>query len=99
MGRGEVITVTTTIYEPPRLMRREMSSATTAMTSRWDYELEGAGEGCRVALSGITHIENGTWHTPIFRFMMVVGGGVKKGLGIQLDMVAATLGTPARRMG
>ena len=31
--------------------------------------------------------------------MMVVGGGVKKGLDIQLDGVAATLGTEARRPG
>lgn len=31
--------------------------------------------------------------------MMVVGGGVKKGLDIQLDMVASKLGTEARRPG
>ncbi len=97
MGRGEVITVTTTAYEPPHQMTREMSSASVNMTSRWEYALEPAGQGCRVTLSGVTDIEKGTWHTPIFRVMMVVGGGVKKGLDIQLDMVAATLGTEARR--
>ena len=58
--------------------------------------LEPAGQGCRVTLSGVTDIEKGTWHTPIFRVMMVVGGGVKKGLDIQLDMVAVTLVTEAR---
>ena len=97
MGHGEVITVTTTEYEPPHSMTREMSSATLNMNSRWEYALESVGEGCRVTLSGITDIEKGTWRTPIFRFMMVVGGGVKKGLDIQLDMVASTLGTEARR--
>ena len=96
MGRGEVITVTTTAYEPPHSMIREMSSATVNMTSRWEYALEPAGSRCRVTLSGATEIRRGTWHTPIFRFMMVVGGGVKKGLDVQLDMVAATLGTEAR---
>ena len=93
MGRGEVITVRTTTFEPPHQMIREMSSASVNMTSRWEYELEPAGQGCRVTLSGVTDIETGTWHTPIFRVMMVVGGGVKKGLDIQLDMVASTLET------
>ncbi len=99
MGRGEVITVTTTAYEPPHGMTREMRSAAVNMTSRWDYALQPAGEGCRVTVSGITDIDKGTWHTPIFRVMMAVGGGVKKGLDIQLDMVASTLGTEARRPG
>ncbi len=44
-----------------------------------------------MTLSGVSDIERGTWHTPIFRVMMVVGGGVKKGLDIQLGMVASTL--------
>jgi len=30
--------------------------------------------------------------------VMVVGGGVKKGLDIQLDMVAASLGGNSRRL-
>lgn len=99
MGRGEIITVTTTTQEPPRSMIREMSSATVHMTSRWTYTLEPAGEGTRISLSGVTDIRRGTWHTPIFRFMMVVGGGVRKGLDLQLDMVASTLGTEAHRVG
>jgi uncharacterized protein YndB with AHSA1/START domain len=97
MGRGEVITVRTTAFEPPHHMIREMTSAAVNMTSRWEYELEMAGRGCQVTLSGITDIKSGTWHTPIFRVMMVLGGGVKKGLDIQLDMVAATLETEAQR--
>ena len=99
MGHGEVITVTTTAYEPTHGLIREMRSATVNMTSRWEYALQPAGQGCRVTLSGVTDIEKGTWHTPIFRVMMAVGGGVKKGLDIQLDMVASTLGTEARRPG
>ena len=93
MGRGEVITVRTTIFDPPHHVIREMSSASVNMTSRWEYALEPADQGCHLTLSGVTDIERGTWHTPIFRVMMVVGGGVKKGLDIQLDGVAATLGT------
>ena len=97
MGRGEVITVRTTAFEPPDHMIREMTSAAVNMTSRWEYALEPAGEGCRVTLSGITDIETGTWHTPIFRVMMVIGGGVKKGLDTQLDMAGSTLETQAHR--
>ncbi len=29
--------------------------------------------------------------------MMFLGGGVKKGLDVQMDMIAATLGVEARR--
>lgn len=36
MGRGELITVTTTGYEPPHQMIREMASAAVNMTSRWE---------------------------------------------------------------
>ncbi len=97
MGRGEVITVRTKTFEPPHHMTRGMSSAAVNMTSRWEYGLEPAGQGCRVTLSGVTDIETGTWHTQMFRVMMVLGGGVKKGLDIQLDMVASTLGTEAPR--
>ena len=93
MGRGEVITVRTTIFDPPHHVIREMSSASVNMISRWEYALEPADQGCHVTLSGVTDIERGTWHTPIFRVMMVVGGGVKKGLDIQLGMVASTLET------
>ena len=99
MGRGEVVTVRTTAFDPPHHMIREMSSATVNMTSRWEYALEPARQGCRVTLSGVTDIEAGTWHTPIFRVMMVVGGGVKKGLDTQLDMVTSTLGTEGHRPG
>ena len=91
------VTTLTTAHEPPHQMTREMSSASVNMTSRWEYALEPADQGCRVALSGVTNIETGTWHTPIFRVMMVVGGGVKKGLDIQLDMVASTLETEGHR--
>lgn len=97
MGHGEVITVTTSTFEPPHRMRRAMAAGAIRMSSRWDYTLEAAGQGCRVTLSGVTDIERGTWHTPIFRVMMVVGGGVKKGLDTQLDMVASTLAVEARR--
>ena len=54
----------------------------------------GAG---RRRLPGDTDIETGTFHTPIFLVMMVLGGGVKTGLDIQLDMVASTLETEAHR--
>ena len=97
MGHGEVITVTTSTFEPPHRMRRAMTAGAVQMSSRWDYTLEAAGQGCRVTLSGVTDIERGTWHTPIFRVMMVVGGGVKKGLDTQIDMVASTLAVEARR--
>ncbi len=78
-------------------MVREMTSKAVPMASRWEYTLEPAGEGCRLTIDGETSIRSGTWHVPLFRVMMVLGGGVKKGLDIQMDMVADTLGVEARR--
>jgi hypothetical protein len=49
-----------------------------------------------LTLSGETYIRRSNWMVPIFRFMMVVVGGVRKGLRIQMDMIAATLGVEAK---
>ena len=97
MGHGERITVKTVEADPPVRIVREMASASMPMTSRWVYTLEEAEGGCNLTIHGETYIRRGSWMVPIFRFMMVVGGGVKKGLDIQIDMVAKTLGVEVRR--
>ncbi len=97
MGHGERITVKTVEADRPVRLVREMASASMPMTSRWVYTLEEADGGCHLTLHGETMIRRGTWMVPIFRFMMVVGGGVKKGLDIQIDMVAKTLGVDVRQ--
>ncbi len=99
MGHGERITVKTVEADRPVRLVREMASASMPMTSRWVYTLEEAEGGCHLTLHGETNIRRGSWMVPIFRFMMVVGGGVKKGLDIQIDMVAKTLGVEVRRGG
>ncbi len=76
---------------------REMTSKSMPMTSRWEYTLEPTSEGCKLTIDGETYIRSGTWHVPILRVMMVLAGGVKKGLDIQMDMVAETLGVEAQR--
>ncbi len=97
MGHGERITVKTVEADRPVRLVREMASAAMPMTSRWVYTLEEADGGCTLKMQGETNIRRGSWRVPIFRFMMFVGGGVKKGLDIQIDMVAKTLGVEVRR--
>ncbi len=97
MGRGERITVKTVEADRPVRLVREMASAAMPMTSRWVYTLKAPDGGCDLTISGETYIRRGSWRVPIFRFMMFVGGGVKKGLDIQIDMVAKTLGVEVRR--
>ncbi len=97
MGHGERITVKTVEADRPNRLVREMASAAMPMTSKWVYTLELAEGGCNLTMQGETFIRSGTWMVPIFRFMMTVGGGVKKGLDIQIDMVAKTLGVEAKR--
>lgn len=95
MGHGEVITVRTTAAEKPTRLVRTMESKAAPMTSTWEYALEPIDGGCRLTMDGETFIKLGDWKSPIFRFMMKVGGGVKKGLVIQMDMAASALGTEA----
>ncbi len=97
MGHGERITVKTVEADRPVRLVREMASAAMPMTSRWVYTLEEADGGCNLTVHGETHVRRGSWMVPIFRFMMVVAGGVKKGLDIQIDMVAKTLGVEVGR--
>lgn len=97
MGHGERITVTTVGADPPLQMVREMVSASMPMTSRWDYSLTEVDGGCELTMHGETNIRRGSLMVPIFRVMMVLGGGVKKGLDIQINMVAKTLGVDPRR--
>lgn len=92
MGHGELITVKTVERNEPHRLCREMSSASLPMTSRWEYELAPDQSACRVTLYGETFIRNGSWMSPVFRFMMLIGGGVKKGLQIQLDMISQSRG-------
>lgn len=97
MGHGELITIKTLEADRARRMVREMTSQSIPMISRWEYTFEPTDPGCRLTIDGVTDIRSGTWHVPIFRVMMVLSGGVKKGLDIHLDMVADTLGVEAKR--
>ena len=92
MAANERVTVRTIRSEPPARLVRTLESAALPMTSRWEYALEPEDGGCRLTLDGETFIRRGSWMVPLFRFLMVVGGGVKKGLEIQMEMVAETLG-------
>jgi hypothetical protein len=94
MGREKITVITVECEQPTRVVR-EMSSASTLMTSRWEYDLKPVDVGCQVTLDAETYVRSGNWIAPIFRFMMVVGGGVRKGLQIQMDMVASSLGVQA----
>ncbi len=95
MASNERISVNTMEQVEAERIVREMDSTALPMSSRWVYALQDEGEGCCVTIDAETTIRKGPILAAIFRFMMVVGGGVKAGLKIQLGMVAATLGVPA----
>ncbi|MEZ6004495.1 MAG: hypothetical protein R3F33_09960 [Planctomycetota bacterium] len=91
MGHGEAITVRTVSAERPKSMVRELRAKALPMHSRWTYRLTENGGRTTLEIEGVTHIEDGTWHVPIFRVMMRAGGGVAKGLETHLDMLGETL--------
>ncbi len=65
--------------EPPRRLVRHFADSVVPMTMRCEYTLEKAGDGCRLRVEVDGKIENGTWHVPIFRFLVKLLGMGRKG--------------------
>lgn len=54
---------------------REMRDSVVPMTARWEFELTADGDGTLLAMKHRGRIDDGTWHSPIFRLLV-------KGLGM-----------------
>lgn len=85
---------TTEWVEPTRIVR-EVSDQATPMTATWAVDVEASGSGSRVRVHATTRLPNGTWHMPMFRFMLTVSGGQEKQVRGYLEGIARSLGTEA----
>lgn len=93
IGQGERILVKTTLSKKPNKIIREMRSDMVNMTAKWEYTLEQVEVNrCRISIEGITRIENGTWHTPLFRFIFALTDSGKKGMDDHLHLLAKSVG-------
>ena len=65
---------------PPSRRVIEGRDAVVPMTMRSTCELTPVEGGTRVRVDTTVHLDDGTWHVPVFRFLLTVTGGVKSGL-------------------
>ena len=70
-----------------------MKDLVIPMTARWELTLERAEESTRVLVRNEVTIKRGTWHVPLFRLMMALTGGVKKGCAHYLARLETNLGS------
>jgi hypothetical protein len=63
----------------------EGRDAIVPMTMHSTYELTAVEGGTRVRAETQVHLDDGTWHVPVFRFLMTVTGGVQSGLNQYLE--------------
>ncbi|MHC4953431.1 MAG: SRPBCC family protein [Planctomycetota bacterium] len=74
------IRVQTVQAEPGRLLVRELEDEVVPMRARWTLELEPNGAGTLLTATNETTISKGTWHVPLFRFLMRFMNGARRGL-------------------
>jgi hypothetical protein len=86
------LTVQVAEMDAPRRLALHIQDSVVPLSSDWTLRIEPKGGGSRVALESETKIRRGTWHVPIFRFMMGPVGGVQKGVVHYLRTLAKSLG-------
>lgn len=85
---SSVVTWTAVEWDPPRRMVCEARDSTVPMTARWVTEIAPREGGSRLLLENETHIRSGTWHVPIFRVIMTLTSGARRGMTDYLRSVA-----------
>ncbi|MFN0136785.1 MAG: SRPBCC family protein [Phycisphaerae bacterium] len=60
---------------PPTRVVREMRDSVVPITARWEVTVAPAGTGSNVTVAISGTIEDGSWHVPYFRFVMIALGG------------------------
>ncbi|MCA9256770.1 MAG: SRPBCC family protein [Phycisphaerales bacterium] len=87
IGSSRIRVTTLESRAPSRLVRR-MEDEVVPMTMRTEYTIESTGSGARLRCAAEGSVEDGTWHAPVFRFMIRVFNGVKSGQKQYLASVA-----------
>ena len=76
----------------PSHVKRVMTDSIVPLTVTWEIHVEPTPTGgSRISATGENVIRSGTWHVPIFRVIMRLGGA-EKGLRDYWSSVAQTLG-------
>lgn len=96
LGRGEVITIKRDMGVKPGKSARlsqTMESEMSNIEAKWEYAIEPAESGrCRITLDGHLEVRRGKWSGPIFRMMVFLNSGGKKGMIEHLNLIADVSG-------
>lgn len=84
--------VKTTESAAPRRVVRELADQVVPMTGRSSFDLGGDEKRCSVTVDAQIVIRSGTWHVPVFRFMMAIQKGAQRTAVAHLRGVARRLG-------
>ncbi|MCB9852025.1 MAG: SRPBCC family protein [Phycisphaerales bacterium] len=86
------IRVETLEADAPKRLVRQCQDEVVPMRMRVEYDIESREQGCAVTCTTNGRIDDGTWHAPLFRFMIHKFGGVKSGQKQYLALLARQLG-------
>ncbi len=67
---SSVITIRTIESSKPSKLTRMFEDSVVPMMSLVEYLLEAENEGTKVTMNSTTHVNDGTWHVPLFRVML-----------------------------
>ena len=93
MGESVITVRTLEATEGARLVR-EYSDSVVPMTAHVELTLEPLGDGTRVVGANRLTIADGTWHVPLFRFILTVTGGANTSLEEYFRGIGSALGAP-----
>lgn len=95
MGSSQ-ITVKVVEATPPTHQKRQVKDSVVPMTAEWTFHIEKTEGGSRITATNHTVIRSGTWHVPLFRFIMTLTKGAEMGLKDYWSGVAREFGeTPS----
>lgn len=88
IGMSEVHAVVSEQTAPERIVF-DLRDSVVPMTSRWTFTLEPADGGTKVTVEQAGRIDKGSFHSPVFRFIMRLTGGARTGPRDYLKRIAA----------
>ncbi|MEX1024501.1 MAG: SRPBCC family protein [Planctomycetota bacterium] len=68
------ITWRTLVWDPPHRMVQRGVDSVVPQSTLWTFELTPEGDGTRLDVTIETTVSAGTWHVPIFRLLLKLGG-------------------------
>lgn len=74
------VRVETVESEAPKRIVRDLQDQVVPMRARWTIELQPEGEFTLITATNVTTISKGTWHVPLFRFLMRFMNGARRGI-------------------